>query len=121
MIPLERRRSVRSMMMGFVTLTAEVGPLKGSTYSAMLRDVSGDRGVCILLDGECGLTRGSKVVIGFADAPPQAAWVCHNTRDGETFRIGVCFDPLETPQIGSADVSLSAEDDTALRRTKLAD
>ena len=91
MTRLERRRFARDIMTGFVTLTAELGPSKGSTYSAMLRDVSFDGGICVLLDGESGLTRGTRVTITFADAPPMSAWVCHNTRDGDTFRLGVSF------------------------------
>lgn len=109
MTRLERRRFARDMMTGFVTLTAELGPSKGSTYSAMLRDVSSDGGVCVLLDGESGLTRGTRVKLTFADAPPLSAWVCHNTRDGDTFRIGVCFDQYRDETPGSPSCRASAQ------------
>jgi ribosomal-protein-serine acetyltransferase len=97
---LERRRATRTTITGFVIVTVQSGSSKGACYSGTLRDMS-DNGVCVLLDGECGLTRGTKVELAFVDAPSLGAWVCHNTRAGETcWSLGMSFSPVpvETPE-----------------------
>lgn len=95
-----------------MTVTAQSGPSKGATFAAMLRDLSDVGGICVLLDGDSGLTRGAQVEFSFADGPSLSAWVCHNSRDhDDIWLLGVSFAPVE--------VNTPEQDVSAVPRAKL--
>jgi ribosomal-protein-serine acetyltransferase len=101
-----------------VTVTAQAGLSEGVVYAGMLRDMS-DGGVCVLLDRDCGLTRGMKVELAFVDGPPLCAWVCHNSHAGETsWSLGMSFAPVEIEkpeQQEDPGLSLSGESERGCR------
>ena len=87
------------MMTGFVSVEARSGPSQSTVYKGTLRDTS-DGGVCVLLDDDCGLTRGVEVNLAVGDASMRA-WVCHNTPAGKNaWHLGMSFAVVqgETPE-----------------------
>ena len=95
----DRRHARRALTTGFVLVEARSGASLSTVYKGTLRDVS-DGGVCVLLDDDCGLTRGVEVNLAVGDASMRA-WVCHNTPAGEkAWHLGMSFAAVqgETPE-----------------------